>query len=354
MALRSTPLCSDGFVCVGKLKPVVTLKPNSPIFRGETVTIRCIIEGGDSDWEYDFIKNGQSVYSDTKLEYRISPVYTSHSGEYRCIRKHRKVQNDSEWKSVLSTHLILDQSKAVLSISPQWMNPGDSVTLICEVKESSTGWRFSWYKTPLSGNETTKEFDFVFLCSVLHSSMSVRISPNRTQHFTSKSLSLTCDLKGNSTGWRLMRYTETGVESGCSPNWGSITGSTCTITSTDTEDSGVYWCESGSGQYSNAVNITVSGGDVILESPVHPVTEGDSLTLLCTHRNQPHTNTKADFYKDGVLISNDSIQEMTIPTVSKSDEGFYKCKSDQIESPESWVTLIMITHNLLMIYKCIN
>uniref|UniRef100_A0A6Q2Z2N1 Ig-like domain-containing protein n=1 Tax=Esox lucius TaxID=8010 RepID=A0A6Q2Z2N1_ESOLU len=268
------------------------------------------------------------------------------------------------------------------------MNPGDSVTLICEVKESSTGWRFSWYKTvlyraglpslldksysvePLSGNETTKESytlspagptdtggyvcragrgDPVFYTNysepqflwsgVLHSSMSVRISPNRTQHFTSKSLSLTCDLKGNSTGWRLMRYTETGVESGCSPNWGSITGSTCTITSTDTEDSGVYWCESGSGQYSNAVNITVSGGDVILESPVHPVTEGDSLTLLCTHRNQPHTNTKADFYKDGVLISNDSIQEMTIPTVSKSDEGFYKCKSDQIESPESWVTV---------------
>uniref|UniRef100_A0A3P8XRL8 Ig-like domain-containing protein n=1 Tax=Esox lucius TaxID=8010 RepID=A0A3P8XRL8_ESOLU len=37
--------------------------------------------------------------------------------------------------------------KAVLSISPQWMNPGDSVTLNCEFKESSTGWRFSWYKT---------------------------------------------------------------------------------------------------------------------------------------------------------------------------------------------------------------
>ncbi|XP_034146541.1 neogenin-like [Esox lucius] len=280
------------------------------------------------------------------------------------------------------------QSKAVLSISPQWMNPGDSVTLNCEVKESSTGWRFSWYKTvpyraglpslldksysvePLSGYGTTEESYTLspagptdtggYVCRAvrgdpvyytdysepqflwsgdLQSSVSLRISPNRTQHFTSKSLSLTCDLKGNSTGWRLMRYTETGVKSGCSPNWGSITGSTCTITSTDTWDSGVYWCESGSGQYSNAVNITVSGGDVILESPVHPVTEGDSVTLLCTHRNQPHTNPKADFYKDGVLISNENTGEMTIPTVSKSDEGFYKCKSDQIESPESWVTV---------------
>uniref|UniRef100_A0A6Q2WS90 Ig-like domain-containing protein n=1 Tax=Esox lucius TaxID=8010 RepID=A0A6Q2WS90_ESOLU len=199
------------------------------------------------------------------------------------------------------------QSKAVLSISPQWMNPGDSVTLNCKVKESSTGWRFSWYKTvpyraglpslldksysveTLSGYGTTEESYTLspagptdtggYVCRAgrgdpvyytdysepqflwsgdLQSSVSVRINPNRTQHFTSKSLSLTCDLKGNSTGWRLMRYTETGVESGCSPNWRSITGSTCTITSTDTGDSGVYWCESGSGQYSNAVNITVS------------------------------------------------------------------------------------------------
>ncbi|XP_034146590.1 low affinity immunoglobulin gamma Fc region receptor II-a-like [Esox lucius] len=136
-----------------------------------------------------------------------------------------------------------------------------------------------------------------------------------------------------------MRYTETGVESGCSPHWGSITGSTCTITSTDTGDSGVYWCESGSGQYSNAVNITVSDGDVILESPAHLVTEGDSLTLRCKCRNQRCTNSKVDFYKDGVLIRNETTGEMTISAVMKSDEGFYKCKSDQIESPESWVTV---------------
>ncbi|XP_019898723.2 obscurin-like [Esox lucius] len=278
--------------------------------------------------------------------------------------------------------------KAVLSISPQWMNTGDSVTLNCEVKQSSTGWRFSWYKTvpyraglpslldksysvePLSGYGTTEESYTLspagptdtggYVCRAgrgdpayytdysepqflwlgdLPFSVSLRISPNRTQHFTSKSLSLICDLKGNSTGWRLMRYTETGVESGCSPNWGSITVSTCTITSTDTGDSGVYWCESGSGQYSNAVNITVSGGDVILESPAHPVTEGDSVTLCCMYRNQPHTNPKADFYKDGVLIINEARGEMTIPTVSKSDEGSYSCQSDEVESPGSWVTI---------------
>ncbi|XP_045078201.1 uncharacterized protein LOC121563029 [Coregonus clupeaformis] len=34
---------------------------------------------------------------------------------------------------------------------------------------------------------------------------------------------------------------------------------------------------------------------------------------------------------------------MTIPAVSKSDEGFYKCKSTEGESPESWVTVRGIT-----------
>ncbi|XP_071235015.1 low affinity immunoglobulin gamma Fc region receptor III-A-like [Salvelinus alpinus] len=136
-----------------------------------------------------------------------------------------------------------------------------------------------------------------------------------------------------------MRYTERGVESGCVSNWGSITGSTCPIRSTYTWYSGVFWCESGSGEYSNAVNITVDAGDMILESPVHPVTEGDSVTLRCKYWTTS-SNIKADFYKDGVLIKNETTGEMTIPAVSKSDEGFYKCKyPDKGESPESWVTV---------------
>ncbi|KAJ8007902.1 hypothetical protein DPEC_G00099000 [Dallia pectoralis] len=251
---------------------------------------------GDTDWEYEFYKNRQSFYSDTKPEYRISPLYTSDTGSYTCRGvKGNKISTTSN--AVQLT--VSNRPKAVLSISPQWLNPGDSVTLICEVKEPSTGWRFSWYKTvpyrtglpslldksysvePLSGYETTEESD--------------TLSPAGP--------------------------TDTG-------------GYVCRA-----GDSGVYWCESGSGQSSNAVNITVSGGDVILESPVHPVTEGNSVTLHCIYRDQPQTNTKVDFYKDGVLIRNGTTGEMTIPTVSKSDEGFYKCKSDERESPGSWMTV---------------
>ncbi|KAL0970075.1 hypothetical protein UPYG_G00236820 [Umbra pygmaea] len=81
-------------------------------------------------------------------------------------------------------------------------------------------------------------------------------------------------------------------------------------------------------------------GNVILESPVHPVTEGDSVTLNCTHRNQTSLISKVEFYKDGVLFTrNETRGEMTIPTVSKSHEGFYRCKYYEEESPGSWVTV---------------
>ncbi|XP_045556550.1 low affinity immunoglobulin gamma Fc region receptor III-like [Salmo salar] len=313
----------------------------------------------------------------------------SNSSSYTC--KGVKGNKRSETSDAVQL-TVSDKPQPVLSISPQWLNPGDSVTLSCEVDKTSTGWRFSWYRTvlyraglpslsdksysllPQSDNGTTEDsYTLIpagptptggYVCRVgrgdpvynslysepqflwsgdLQPSVSLRISPNTTQHFRSKSLSLSCEEKGNSTGWRLMRYTERGVESGCVSNWGSITGSTCTIRSTYTGDSGVFWCESGSGEYSNAVNITVDAGDVILESPVHPMTEGDSVTLTCKYWTTS-SNIKADFYKDGVLIKNETTGEMTIPAVSKSDEGFYKCKSpDKGESPESWMTVRVVS-----------
>ncbi|XP_045077998.1 basement membrane-specific heparan sulfate proteoglycan core protein-like isoform X2 [Coregonus clupeaformis] len=369
---------------------VLTLQPNWPqIFSGETVTLRCDIQGGKGI-EYAFYNSGKSFYSNTEPEYRISPAK---NGLYTCegLQKINGLKH-SETSNAIQLN-VLDKPQAVLSVSPQWLNPGDSVTLSCGVKESSIGWRFFWYRIvpyragllslldrsysvePLSGNGTTEDsytlipagpnhtgryvcragrgdpvYDTLysepqFLWSGdLHPSVSLRTRPNRTQHFTSKSLSLSCEEKGNSTGWRLKRYRERGVESGCGSNWGSIAGSTCTIRSTLEKDSGVYWCESASGEYSNAVNITVDAGAVILENPAYPMTEGDSVTLRCTNRYQEtNPNPKVVFYKDGVLIRNETTGEMTIPAVSKSDEGFYKCKSTEGESPESWVTVRGIT-----------
>ncbi|XP_038851199.1 sialoadhesin-like [Salvelinus namaycush] len=385
-------IISDPVTITVKERPVavLTLQPNWPqIFSGETLNLRCNIQGGE-EIEYAFYNSGKSVYTNTEPEYRISPAK---NGLYTCkgLQKTNGLKHSQTSNAIQLT--VLDKPQAVLSVSPQWLNPGDSVTLSCGVKESSTGWRFFWYRTvpytagllslsdtsysvePLSGNGTSEDSYTLIPAGPSHTggyvcragrgdpvydtlysepqflwsgdpqpSVSLKIRPNRTQHFTSTSLSLSCEEKRNSTGWRLKRYREKAVESECVSNWGSRAGSSCTIRSTRKKDSGVYWCESGSGEYSNAVNITVDVGPLILESPAYPMTEGDTVTLRCTNRYQ-ETNpiTKVDFYKDGIFIRNETTGEMTIPAVSKSDEGFYKCKSNEGESPESWVTVRGVT-----------
>uniref|UniRef100_A0AAY5L6E5 Ig-like domain-containing protein n=1 Tax=Esox lucius TaxID=8010 RepID=A0AAY5L6E5_ESOLU len=152
----------------------------------------------------------------------------------------------------------------------------------------------------------------LFLLKLLHILLS--------QFFEYESVSLSCEVQGNSTGWRLERNTmkpsESGVESV------SNNGSNYLINPLKPFDSGEYWCESDTGEYSNTVNITVHGGHVILESPPLPVTEGHSVTLNCRYKKTPSDLT-ADFYKDGSLIRTESTGVMTIPAVSQSDEGLY-------------------------------
>uniref|UniRef100_A0AAY5EYC1 Ig-like domain-containing protein n=1 Tax=Electrophorus electricus TaxID=8005 RepID=A0AAY5EYC1_ELEEL len=170
--------------------------------------------------------------------------------------------------------------------------------------------------------------------------VSLIISPSRTQHFSGDSLSLSCEGQSDSTGWRVRRYTHSGSVSDCSSDWGSVTGSTCTIGYLYTTHTGVYWCQSESGGSSNPVNITVHNGDVILESSVHPVTEGDPLTLHCLLHLNITSHLRADLYKDGSLIQTQTAGEITIHTVSKSDEGVYYCKHpERGESPHSWVSV---------------
>ncbi|XP_026006121.1 Fc receptor-like B, partial [Astatotilapia calliptera] len=140
----------------------------------------------------------------------------------------------------------------------------------------------------------------------------------------------------SSAGWTLRRNTSKQQRTQCGDGWGKPAGSTnssCNISYIDRWDSGVYWCESREGPISNMVNLTVTGGSVILQSPVLPVMEGDDVTLLCKTKTTP-SNLPAAFYKDGSLIRKQPTGHMTIQHVSRSDEGLYKCDiSGHGESP---------------------
>uniref|UniRef100_A0A4W5LVN4 Ig-like domain-containing protein n=1 Tax=Hucho hucho TaxID=62062 RepID=A0A4W5LVN4_9TELE len=91
---------------------------------------------------------------------------------------------------------------------------------------------------------------------VLSPPASLIVSPDRSQFYEFESVTLSCEVQGNSVGWRVVRNTSRGILSECHTDWGKQQGSSCTV-SLIPSHSGVYWCESGSGEHSKAVNITV-------------------------------------------------------------------------------------------------
>nr|XP_024656309.1 low affinity immunoglobulin gamma Fc region receptor II-like [Maylandia zebra] len=147
-----------------------------------------------------------------------------------------------------------------------------------------------------------------------------------------------CSEDDSSAGWTL-RNTSKQQRTQCGDVWGKPAGSSCNISMMVPHDSGIYWCEFNQSTISNMVNLTVTGGSVILQSPVLPVMEGDDVTLLCKTKTTP-SNLPAAFYKDGSLIREEPTGHMTIQHVSRSDEGLYKCDiSGHGESPSSWITV---------------
>ena len=78
---------------------------------------------------------------------------------------------------------------------------------------------------------------------------------------------------------------------------------------------------------------------MILESPVHPVMEGDHVTLLCKTRT-PSSNISASFYKNELFIRSSATGDMKIQHVNMCDEGVYKCSISGVgESAESRLTV---------------
>uniref|UniRef100_A0A8C1E557 Ig-like domain-containing protein n=1 Tax=Cyprinus carpio carpio TaxID=630221 RepID=A0A8C1E557_CYPCA len=354
-------------------KAVVTVRPDERVFRGETVTLRCDIKwGGDTEWTYRWETQGRnnqytnSVRRISTQELNIISVEDFHSGKYTCTGQ---MGTQSSQRSDAVTLTVSAEAQAAVRVSPQpWLTEGDSVTLICEVTGSSTGWTFSWFRDDDRLSDSSRgaggsytlspaalQHTGVYTCRAergrpayytknsntqplwitgVSPSVSLVVSPSRSQHFSTDSLSLSCEDQRNSAGWTVRRYTNRNTED-CSTQ----TGSRCRIISLSTSDSGVYWCQSESGEKRHPLNITVYDGDVILESSVDPVIEGHTLTLHCLHRSTNSPILRADFYKDGSLVQHQTTGEMNITTVSKSHEGFYYCKTERGQSLHSWISV---------------
>ncbi|XP_036418216.1 Fc receptor-like protein 3 [Colossoma macropomum] len=293
-------------ICCGQSEDLpratLTAEPASAVFSGESVTLKCEIEHINISWTYQWNKQDKwhgwtavsqsEYYSENMSALTITEDAVLDGDQYRC----RGEQSDRPTSSQYSNTVLLTVKalpRATLTVEPERpLSTGESVTLKCEIN-THAGWTYQWHKqnkqsgwtaVPQSANCTvnrdtlTIREDAVingdqYQCRgerryrptssqysesvTLTVKVFLRVSPSRTQHFITDSLSLSCEGQSDSAGWRVRRYTHSEKVSDCSSGWGSVTGSTCNINSLSTSHTGVYWCESESGESSNAVNITV-------------------------------------------------------------------------------------------------
>ncbi|XP_075943396.1 high affinity immunoglobulin gamma Fc receptor I-like [Anarhichas minor] len=277
--------------------------PGSNIYLGECVLLRCSVESSlGSAWSYRWFKHQSASTPNPRHRvsgdsYSITAVTGEDAGRYRCQAK--------RWESNTSSVELLSQP-AVLSVSE--LPPPSLLTL----------------------------------------------TPSSRQLYRGERFTVRCP-----SGWMLRQWSDEQravrksggvlVTDRCSPLGGAVAADkldACTFTAIG-GSSGLYWCEGLEGPEgrSNAVNLTVSNGTIILKTPASPVFEGDKVVLYCQYWTGNHSRTT--FFKNGAEVdtysssSSDGVINMTIENVTRRDEGFYKCASrdGKMESPESWLSV---------------
>ncbi|XP_067380112.1 uncharacterized protein [Channa argus] len=156
------------------------------------------------------------------------------------------------------------------------------------------------------------------------------ITTARLQYFEYESVTFHCVGLHGSTQLKWIRN-HRNIVSPCDTSMKS-----CTIVGAYETDSGQYWCET-ERRNSSTVNITVTAGPVILDSPDLLIL-GEVVNLRC--KNKRDANLKAVFYKDDIPVSISPAGEMRIDNVSQSHEGLYRCNVSGVgTSAGSWLTV---------------
>uniref|UniRef100_I3K3F2 Ig-like domain-containing protein n=1 Tax=Oreochromis niloticus TaxID=8128 RepID=I3K3F2_ORENI len=336
----------------------LTVSPSSSqFFKGDFVSLSCEEDDSSAGWT---LRRNTSKQQRTQCgdgwgkpagSSCNNNVFPSDSGVYWCESREGPISN--------MVNLTVTGGSVILQSPVLPVMEGDDVTLLCKTKTTPSNLPAAFYKDGslirkqptghMTLQHVSRSDEGLYKCDISGHGESpsswitvtarLTVSPSSSQFFKYDFVSLSCEEDDSSAGWTLWRNPKTQQRTQCGDGWGRSAGSSCNISYIDPLDSGVYWCESREGPISNMVNLTVTGGSVILQSPVLPVMEGDDVTLLCKTKTTP-SNLPAAFYKDGSLIRKQPTGHMTLQHVSRSDEGLYKCDiSGHGESPSSWITV---------------
>ncbi|XP_059380138.1 leucine-rich repeats and immunoglobulin-like domains protein 1 isoform X2 [Carassius carassius] len=128
----------------------LTVTPDSPVFTGETVNLKCVIES-HSNWRYEWYKDTDSVMLQTSDRHTVNRdtltirgVITSDQGQYWCRGQRDQRPNSSRSAVNLTVTGFPRSSLTVTPDSPVFT--GETVNLKCVIESNHSNWRYEWYK----------------------------------------------------------------------------------------------------------------------------------------------------------------------------------------------------------------
>ncbi|XP_025761430.1 Fc receptor-like protein 5 [Oreochromis niloticus] len=329
----------------------------SQIFTGETITLRCEIQGGEGKvWKYEWTAPNTNS-PPTSSEYRISRVSVFHSGDYRCRGSSDYLLTG--WSDAFRL-TVSYKPRATLTAGTTIIPVGGSVTLTCSV-QSSDGWKYEWFRRTQRTSEVhirdqqnrdirvsqggnyscrgtrgnpvyyTDISDDVTIEKTISNKVVVKQQPNWPQIFRGETITLTCEVQegGETTEWE---YEWRGPST--PTQWTHNNDVTFRVSESS---SGDYMCKSrrrddsySSTEWSEAFTLSVSNKPKAkLRADNTAVPVGGSVTLTCSVNPSSSSGWKYYWYRDEksseALTTQDAVFHSN-GQISVSQEGLYRCR----------------------------
>ncbi|KAF4111570.1 hypothetical protein G5714_008601 [Onychostoma macrolepis] len=134
---------SDEVTLTVLYKPKLTVKPQSSVFTGDTVTLSCHV-GQSTRRTIIWFKDFKRIKTGDEMEI-LSNVNISYGGQYRCSARKGNYFTIQSQRVVLT---VRERPKPVVRVQPDGrVFRGQTVTLTCHIQETNvSSWIYSWNK----------------------------------------------------------------------------------------------------------------------------------------------------------------------------------------------------------------
>ncbi|KAK2913295.1 hypothetical protein Q8A67_001694 [Cirrhinus molitorella] len=317
-----------------------TVSPDQHVFRGETVTLTCDIQGeGNIQWTYRWFKDGSVIPTVTERFYTITSE-ESDRGKYSCEAKR------SDTSAAVSL-TVSDLPTSTLTVTPT--NPvftGETVSMKCKIESEHSNWRYEWtyqqytdsrYSVlqtsgrytvnrdtltikPSETSDSTQyrcrgHIDGRSVSSYLSSAVSLFVKDLPTSTltvtptnpvFTGETVSMKCKIESEHSNWRYewtyQQYTDSRYSVLQTSGRYTVNRDTLTIKPSETSDSTQYRCRghidgrSVSSQLSSAVSLFVKDlpTSTLTVTPTNPVFTGETVSMKCKIESE-HSNWRYEW-----------------------------------------------------------